>query len=101
MTEMSQNPRLSDLAVSESGFVFDPASGATFNVNLAGRAILEELKKAPTLDVITTRLRAEFEVGEADLHNHVLDFVSSLMNYGLLTREQADHAMSDVSGDDE
>jgi len=91
---MAVIPRLNELAVSESGFVFDPASGATFNVNPVGRAILDELKQAATLDVIMDRITGEFDVGEVDLHSHVLDFVSSLLNYGLLTREEADHALS-------
>ena len=36
--------KLRDLAISDSGFVFDPYSGATFTANSSGRAILEALR---------------------------------------------------------
>jgi hypothetical protein len=41
MTEPTQH--LVDLAVSESGFVFDPWSGSTFTVNSTGLVLLAGL----------------------------------------------------------
>jgi hypothetical protein len=36
--------RLSNLALSPTGFVFDPRTGATYTVNPTGRAVLEALR---------------------------------------------------------
>ena len=44
--------RLSQLAISASGFVFDPRSGATFTVNDTGRTIIEGLRDGNGLDDI-------------------------------------------------
>ncbi len=74
--------RLKDLAVSESGFVFDPHSGQTFSLNETGRAILEALKRGETVEQIVTDLRQGFEVEPgADLGRDVHEFL-------LLAREQ-------------
>ena len=40
--------RLSDLAISDSGFVFDPYTGASFSVNLTGLTLLRALKDGDT-----------------------------------------------------
>jgi len=42
---MSSVQKLKDLAVSDSGFVFDPYTGSTFSVNAAGRLILKGRKE--------------------------------------------------------
>ena len=34
-----------DIAVSDSGFIFNPATGESFNVNVTGAAIINHLKK--------------------------------------------------------
>jgi hypothetical protein len=41
--------RLKDLALSESGFLFDPYTGLTFSLNPTGRFMLERLREG--LDV--------------------------------------------------
>ncbi len=61
---MRSSQRLRDLAVSESGFVFDPYSGQTYSLNATGRvhprgAPARRVARAP----IEAALRAAFEVG--------------------------------------
>ena len=36
--------QLKDLAISDSGFLFDPYTGLTFSVNPSGKFLLEELR---------------------------------------------------------
>ena len=81
---MSDRQRLNELAVSDTGFVFDPLSGATFNTNASGLAILEGLKEGRIRDALVADLEARFEVGEADLHRDVDEFVALLRDHGLV-----------------
>lgn len=76
--------RLKDLAVSDTGFVFDPFSGATFTANASALCILDGLKRAQDKDAIVAALRARFEVANEDLHRDVDDLVQSLRLFGLV-----------------
>jgi len=77
--------KLRDLAVSESGFVFDPYSGASFNTNATGRTILEALKEGLDRGGVVARLEEQFEVGEeADLERDLDEFVFMLRENGVL-----------------
>jgi PqqD family protein of HPr-rel-A system len=76
--------RLRELAVSDSGFVFDPMTGHTFTVNGSGLSILRLLKDGVEETEVANRLAAEFdmEAGE-DPQRDVLDFISQLRECGL------------------
>jgi PqqD family protein of HPr-rel-A system len=74
--------RIRDLAVSETGFVFDPYSGATFTANATGLAILNALKDGADRAAIGEALEAEFDVLEsADLSRDIDEFVGLLRRY--------------------
>ena len=79
---MDQHQRLHDLAVSDSGFVFDPYTGNTFSANGSGRVILEGLRKGLARDGIVELLRERFQVAQEDLQRDLDDFV------GILRREE-------------
>lgn len=81
---MSPNPALESLAISASGFVFDPVNGVTFTVNATGRALLEGLRDGLDLDGLTRKLADGFDVGGADLQRDVLEYVRALRDAGLL-----------------
>lgn len=74
--------RLRDLAVSESGFVFDPHSGQTYSLNASGKVILEELRRGTPPERIEAVLRDAFAVEPGvEVGRDVRDFM-------LLAREQ-------------
>jgi PqqD family protein of HPr-rel-A system len=77
--------RLRDLAISDTGFVFDPVTGYTFTVNETALAVLRALKGGQPPDAIATGLEASFEVepGE-DLARDVDEFVARLREQGLV-----------------
>ncbi len=70
--------RLKDLAISESGFLFDPYSGTTFTLNNTGKFILQLFMEGNGVEAIEAALRDKFEVGEEDLLNDIYEFVSLL-----------------------
>ncbi|MEZ4220672.1 MAG: HPr-rel-A system PqqD family peptide chaperone [Polyangiaceae bacterium] len=76
--------RLRQLAVSDSGFVFDPVTGHTFTVNAAGLVVIAGLKDGLSLEAIVTRLQNELEMdGSEDVNRDVDDFMARLREHGL------------------
>jgi len=70
--------RLKDLAISESGFLFDPYSGVTFTVNNTGKFILQLLMEGKVIEEIESALRKRFEIGDEDLRSDIYEFVNLL-----------------------
>jgi hypothetical protein len=79
--------RLKDLAISESGFVFDPATGHTFSVNATGRVLLQGLREAYGRDALVKLLHEQFEVAEEDLRRDIDDFVGVLRRQEILATD--------------
>jgi PqqD family protein of HPr-rel-A system len=77
--------RLHDLAVSDSGFVFDPLTGYTFTVNPTGLLVLQSLKQGVTQEDLTAKVEQEFELeGGEDVGRDVSEFVTTLRTMGLV-----------------
>jgi len=84
---MDTPSRLKDLAVSESGFVFDPYTGATFSANDSGLVVLDGLRRGLSREAIRNSLGERFEIGEADLSRDLDEFVHVLREHGLLPKD--------------
>lgn len=77
--------RLRDLAVSDSGFVFDPTTGHTYTLNASALAALRALKDGVAPDQIARALGEAFELdGSEDLDRDVLEFLGQLRTQGLV-----------------
>jgi len=80
-----QQSRLPDLALSDSGFVFDPLTGHTFTVNLTGQFALRCLKDGMSSEETATRLGETFAIDDGeDAGRDVQDFVLQLRDCGLV-----------------
>ena len=91
--------KLKDLAVSETGFIFDPHTGATYTTNGSGVAILRGLQEGLDRDAVIARLRGGFEVAEADLDRDIDEFIQILRENALVPRGFAlDYTVSAASG---
>jgi PqqD family protein of HPr-rel-A system len=77
------NARLKDLAISDSGFVFDPFSGGTFTLNETGRTVLQALREGLSESEIIDRLRTDFDAVTPKVEEDVRDFVRTMTEYGL------------------
>ena len=72
---------LQRLAISESGFVFDPVSGHNFTVNETGLTILRLLQKNNELNSLLENLAVEYEATSRVLERDVLEFAVLLRDY--------------------
>ncbi|PAW91550.1 MAG: HPr-rel-A system PqqD family protein [Pedosphaera sp. Tous-C6FEB] len=75
--------RLSQLALSDEGFVFDPQTGDSFQVSETGIAVLRALKEGRSDEETAPQLVADFEVSLEEARRDCTDFRSQLKNFGL------------------
>ncbi|MEA2079323.1 MAG: PqqD family protein [Pseudomonadota bacterium] len=66
------------LAISESGFVFDPVSGHSFIANETGHEVLRLLQRDMRLDQVLDSLEQEYEASPRELERDVLEFIGIL-----------------------
>lgn len=76
-----------NIAVSESGFLFDPNSGESFSVNASGRELLRLLSKGMSLKEIETSVRSEFDIDEKTFNRYMDDFLHTLRRLNLIEAE--------------
>lgn len=77
----------SNLAISESGFVFDAGTGESFSLNPTGYVIIELLKKGKTDAEVKTLMMERYDVESSDFERLYFDFVRSLHQYGFFENE--------------
>ena len=69
------------LAVSESGFVFDPVSGHNFTVNDTGLTILRRLQQKQDFSGLVQELQQEFDATPSDIERDVIEFIGILREF--------------------
>ena len=78
--------RLQQLAISESGFIFDPVSGHSFSVNETGMAIVRLLQQGKDLPATIAELQNSYSEQTVVIERDLMEFISSL-------REQVDSSL--------
>jgi PqqD family protein of HPr-rel-A system len=76
--------KLKNLALSETGFLFDPATGNTFTLNESAIFILKSLKNGLGQQHIADSLASEFEVTSSQALEDVSDALLQLREAGLI-----------------
>jgi len=71
------------LAISDTGFVFDPRSGHSYTVNSTGLALLRGLKQGLTLSQIRDAMVSTHDCSY-DVSTDLGTFINTLVNYQLL-----------------
>ncbi len=77
-----------NIAVSESGFVFDPNSGESYSLNPTGREILNLLSEGKTGEDIKGLLMDKYDVNPSTFNLYFDDFVQMLRHYNLIESEE-------------
>jgi PqqD family protein of HPr-rel-A system len=81
--------RLSHLALSDNGFLFDTSTGYTYTLNATGTFILKRLMDDQSEAAILQDLMEEFDTVEEVASRDLEQFVSYLSELGLVqTRER-------------
>jgi len=74
----------SNIAVSDSGFIFNPDTGESFTVNPTGALIINQLKEGRELKEIGNDIREKYNVQFVTFEKDFDDFIGLLRNYSLI-----------------
>ena len=77
-----------DIAISDSGFVFDPTTGESYSLNPLGVEILTLLKDGDDQKEISDFVLQKYEVDSDTFENNYYDFLNMLKQFNL-TEPQA------------
>lgn len=77
-----------NIAISETGFLFDPSTGDSYTLNESGRKVMELLRLGKSLEEISEEMTSHFEVDKFTFEKSFFDFLSVLRNNHLLETEQ-------------
>lgn len=75
-----------NIALSESGFIFNPATGDSYSVNQVASEVLGMLKDAKSLTEVKTEIQDKYEVSASSIDEDLDDFTTHLQQLGLLDR---------------
>lgn len=81
--------KLTDLAINQSGFIFDPTTGYSYNANETAIQIINKLIEGEEVEEIVKDITDEYEVARDEALSDVEYFLRVLENYNLVVRQNA------------
>jgi hypothetical protein len=76
-----------NIAISDTGYVFDPSIGESYTLNPIGLEIVELLRSNKTDEEIKNIILERYDVDEATFERYYFDFTAMLKNYQLAKDE--------------
>jgi Coenzyme PQQ synthesis protein D (PqqD) len=73
-----------NIALSENGFVFNPATGDSYTINYTGKEVLMLIREGKNIDQITGLMLEKYDVDKTTLERYLADFVNDLSVNNLL-----------------
>ncbi|MFO7573851.1 MAG: PqqD family protein [Bacteroidales bacterium] len=77
-----------NIAISESGFLFDPTTGESYSLNVQGIEILNMIKENKSAAEITDYITGEYEVDRDDFERYLIDFTGMLKQFRLVEGDE-------------
>lgn len=77
-----------NVAISDSGFIFNPATGDSFTTNAVGLDVLKSLQEETTRQAIISMLTGKYAVDSAQADKDLSDFVLMLESYQMLRSDE-------------
>ena len=74
----------SDIALSDSGFVFNPASGESYTVNPIGVEIIQLLKDGKSIQEVSELILENYNSDLPTIDKDLNDFIVMLKQYSLI-----------------
>jgi hypothetical protein len=73
-----------NIALSENGFVFNPATGDSYTINNTGKEVLMLIREGRNIEQITGLMLEKYDVDKTTLERYLADFVNDLSVNNLL-----------------
>lgn len=77
-----------NIAISDNGFMFDPYSGDSYNLNPTAVEIIKLLKKGKTKEEIISDFVQKYDVDQFTFEQNLDDFLAMLTHYDLVENPQ-------------
>ncbi|MFN8238457.1 MAG: PqqD family protein [Chitinophagales bacterium] len=77
-----------NIAISDSGFIFNPSSGDSFSANPIGLEIIRILKEGKSKETILKELEDKYSVDASTLEKDVNDFLQMLSMHQLIQYDE-------------
>ena len=78
------NNHISQMALHDEGFAFDPQTGTSFQVSETGIVVLRALKEGDSAEQAAARLSERYDVSLDDARRDCADFSARLKHFELL-----------------
>jgi len=72
-----------NIAISDSGFLFNPSSGDSYSVNPIGQEIIQLLQEEKSEQEIMDYILKEYMIDKNTVEKDLYDFLNMLKNYKL------------------
>jgi len=76
-----------NIALSDTGFVFNPTTGDSYTINQVGQEILGFFSENKSLEEITPLMTTTYDIDPPSFEKYFFDFVSMLRQFELLDEE--------------
>lgn len=77
-----------NIAVSDSGFLFNPGTGESFSLNPIGAEIIGLLKEDKSIEEVSKKLGKIYETDEVTIERDLYDFISMLKQHNLIEDDE-------------
>ncbi len=77
-----------NIAISETGFVFNPLTGDSFSTNQVGQEILRKLQGGTNQEELLKHLTEKFNIDKTTLEKDMTDFMLMLNSYQILMDDE-------------
>lgn len=77
-----------NIAISESGFIFNPLTGDSFSANPVGQDIIRLLKEEKSKEEIIKDLHKKYGIDKTTAEKDLYDFFLMLRNFQLLKEDE-------------
>jgi Coenzyme PQQ synthesis protein D (PqqD) len=77
-----------NIAISESGFIFNPSTGDSFSTNLLGQEIIRLLQSEKSVDEVMESVQEKFSIDKQTLEKDLADFLYMLQSYQIIREDE-------------
>ncbi|MGE0077082.1 MAG: PqqD family protein [Bacteroidales bacterium] len=67
-----------NIAISETGFVFNPTTGDSFTLNETGKKVINHINEGKSVEQVIALLKETYNVDTVTLERYLFDFVNEL-----------------------
>jgi len=76
-----------NLALSESGFMFDPETGDSYSLNTTGKDIINQIKQGIAVEEIRKNLLKKYDVDNDTFEMNFYDFIGMLKLHNIIEQD--------------